>query len=96
MKAFKKPAKLAGRVIAPGDGTAEPGVTTANLTEPAELATDVLSGHVKVHLIWPGRTVDMFRLSPTSWAGPCSDVVPQARLRHRLGLSLCPPASQAG
>ncbi|MGH9872805.1 MAG: hypothetical protein ACRD9S_10095 [Pyrinomonadaceae bacterium] len=41
MKAFEEPGKLADRVIAPGDGAAEPGVKTANLTEPAKLATDV-------------------------------------------------------
>ena len=49
MKAFKEPAKLADRVIAPGDGAAEPGVTTANLIEPAKLATDVGSGQCESH-----------------------------------------------
>ena len=37
---FKQPAKLADRVLAPGDGEAEPGVTATNFREPAKLATD--------------------------------------------------------
>jgi len=39
-KSFNEPAKLAGRVVAPGDGEAEPGVTAINFREPAKLATD--------------------------------------------------------
>ena len=39
-KSFTKPAKQAERVIAPGDGEAEPGVTAGNFKEPAKLATD--------------------------------------------------------
>src|SRR4029450_11794572 len=37
-----EPAKLAERVLAPGDGEAEPGVTATNLREPAQLATDAV------------------------------------------------------
>ena len=40
MKAFNQPAKRADRVIAPGEGAAEPGVTKQDLTEPAKLAID--------------------------------------------------------
>ena len=40
IRACTEPAKLADRVIAPGEGSAEPGVTIANPTEPAKLATD--------------------------------------------------------
>jgi hypothetical protein len=39
-RSFKQPAKLAERVLAPGDGEAEPGVTATNFREPAKLATD--------------------------------------------------------
>jgi hypothetical protein len=37
---FIQPAKQAERVLAPGDGEAEPGVTATNFREPAKLATD--------------------------------------------------------
>ncbi len=40
MKPSNQPAKLADRVIAPGDGEAEPGVSAKKLGEPAKLATD--------------------------------------------------------
>jgi hypothetical protein len=36
-KSFNQPAKLAERVLAPGDGGAEPGVTATNFREPAKL-----------------------------------------------------------
>ncbi|HYU99431.1 MAG TPA: hypothetical protein VE977_11420 [Pyrinomonadaceae bacterium] len=39
-ESFNEPAKLAERVIAPGDGEAEPGVTASNFGEPAKLAKD--------------------------------------------------------
>ena len=39
-KSFNQPAKLAERVLAPGDGEAEPGVIASNFREPAKLATD--------------------------------------------------------
>lgn len=39
-KPFNQPAKRAARVLAPGDGEAEPGVTATIVGEPAELATD--------------------------------------------------------
>ena len=97
MKAFKEPAKLADRVIAPGDGAAEPGVTTANLIEPAKLATDVGSGQCESHFDLARVDGCIFVSCPLCGLGSSSDVVvPQARPRHRLGLSLGPPASQAG
>ena len=37
---FNEPAKRARRVIAPGDGKAEPGVMDINFREPAKRATD--------------------------------------------------------
>jgi len=39
-KPLNQPAKQADRVLAPGDGEAEPGVTITNLMEPAKRATD--------------------------------------------------------
>jgi len=39
-KPFNQPAQLAARVLAPGDGEAEPGVTATIVGEPAKLATD--------------------------------------------------------
>ena len=39
-KSSNEPAKQAERVLAPGDGEAEPGVTAGNFKEPAKLATD--------------------------------------------------------
>jgi hypothetical protein len=59
-KPLNQPAKLAERVVASGDGEAEPGVTATDFQEPAKLATD--------------RSEDLqlvcrFHLSPTSWAG---------------------------
>ena len=75
MKAFKEPAKLADRVIASGDGVAEPGVTTATLTEPAKLATDVAKRPRELHFVLARVNACMFRLWPTSWAGQRSDVV---------------------
>src|SRR6185369_10599752 len=82
---FNQPAKRAERVLAPGDGEAEPGVTATIFGEPAKLATD------------PGRAIFCtFHLSPASRAGMCLGSVPQARLRHRLELALSPPASLAG
>jgi hypothetical protein len=39
-KPLNQPAKLAERVLAPGDGEAEPGVTASNFREPAKRATD--------------------------------------------------------
>ena len=35
-KSFDQPAKLAGRVLAPGDGLAEPGVETNDASEPTK------------------------------------------------------------
>ena len=39
-KSLNQPAKLAMRVLAPGDGEAEPGVTAADFRETAKLATE--------------------------------------------------------
>ena len=39
-KTITEPAKLADRVIAPGEGSAEPGVNFSKSTKPAKLATD--------------------------------------------------------
>ena len=39
-KPFNQPAKRAERVLAPGHGEAEPGVTVTIFPEPAKLATD--------------------------------------------------------
>jgi hypothetical protein len=78
-------------MLAPGDGEAEPGVTATKVKEPAKLATDA-----KLEFFDESKLFFlMFHLSPTSWAGPVLRSLPQARLRHRLGLALFPPASQA-
>jgi hypothetical protein len=85
-KPLNQPAKQAERVLAPGDGEAEPGVTdpiSKSLRSWRQMVVEVV------------LPVVTFHLSPTSWAGTCVGSVPQARLRHRLGLSLSPPASQA-
>ena len=47
-KSFNQPAKLAERVLAPGDGEAEPGVTAGNFKEPAKLATDGFAGSLLI------------------------------------------------
>ena len=80
-------------MLAPGDGEAEPGVTATNLGEPAKLATDGSQGMKKLefNLFLNVSSVAHFR-----GLGPVLGLVPQARLRHRLGLALSPPASQAG
>ena len=39
-KPFDEPAKQAARMLAPGDGEAEPGVTGQRENEPAKLATE--------------------------------------------------------
>ena len=39
-ESFNEPAKLAERVLAPGDGEAEPGVTDSHFREPAKPARD--------------------------------------------------------
>jgi len=39
-KPFNQPAKLAAKVLAPGDGEAEPGVMATIFGEPAQPATD--------------------------------------------------------
>jgi hypothetical protein len=65
-KSEQRAAKRADRVIAPGEGFAEPGEREPK-TNPAP------QGRQKQESLFP-----------------------QARLRHRLGLLLCPPAPQAG
>jgi len=91
---FVEPAKRAERVLAPGEGEAEPGVDGRQFKEPAKLATD---SNRSVKRSWV-RSVFFKILSIAHFVG--SDPVwlrfPEARLRHRLGLALSPPASQAG
>jgi hypothetical protein len=79
-------------VLAPGDGEAEPGVTATNFREPAKLATDGSQGMkiLESSLVFHVLSVAHFAGSNLCWVS-----VPQARLRHRLGLALSPPASQA-
>ena len=91
-KSLNQPAKLAVRVLAPGDGEAESGVTAIDFREPAKLATEGSGSILVMKKPLSFWTVD---LSPTSWAGTMLDLIPQARLRHRLGLAFSPPASQA-
>ncbi|MGI9065878.1 MAG: hypothetical protein ACR2HX_05665 [Pyrinomonadaceae bacterium] len=96
MKASNQPAKLADRVIAPGDGAAEPGVSAKKLREPAKLATDGWSsGYVTIYMITRLNYLRGSSVAHFVGLRRFSVCVPQARLGHRLGLSLCPPASQA-
>ena len=82
---FAEPAKLARRVLAPGDGEAEPGETEPKTSQPAKWATDETC-----KIAQPGSIA---RFAGSSLGG---GAVPRSRLRHRLGLPLWPPASQAG
>ena len=83
-------------MLAPGDGEAEPGVTAIKFREPAKLATD---GGRKSAI--ENSKFELFFVHVSSVAhfvglGGVLGSAPQARLRHRLGLALSPPASQAG
>ena len=90
---FNEPAKQAERVLAPGEGEAEPGVRTTNFREPAKLATDASQTMKKLesNLFLAG-----FICRPLRGLGSALSSTPQARLRYCLGLALFPPASQAG
>ncbi|HYU99452.1 MAG TPA: hypothetical protein VE977_11525 [Pyrinomonadaceae bacterium] len=61
-----EPAEQAERVLAPGDGEAEPGVTATNFQEPAKLATDSSLGGPSAHFV--GQEVSG-AVSP-GWASP--------------------------
>ena len=94
-KSFNQPAKLAERVLAPGDGEAEPGVIASNFREPAKLATDagrksaIENSKFKLFFVQLSSVAHFVGWDRVGLG-------PQARLRHRLGLALFPPASQAG
>ena len=79
-------------MLAPGDGEAEPGVAANKFLRAAKLATDDSRGmkYFESKVFFYVSSVAHF----VGWGVWGS--VPQARLRHRLGLLLSPPASQAG
>jgi hypothetical protein len=92
-ESFNQPAKRAERVLAPGEGEAEPGEPNQRTSQPTKWATD--NTYKKIARTQDFAEYSDSHLSPASQAlGNCWPL-PQARLRHRPGLPLSPPASQA-
>ena len=87
-ESFHEPAKRAERVLAPGDGDAEPGVTASNFREPAKLATDETRGSPNCFL-YVSRVAHFVGSGPLEFGSPGS-------ASPSPGLGLSPPASQAG
>jgi len=76
-------------VLAPGDSEAEPGEPNPNTSQPTKWATDETCKALDLSEEYSDSCVACFAGSTEIGA------LPQARLRHRLGLALSPPASQA-
>jgi len=79
-------------MLAPGDGEAEPGEPTPTPAQSTKWATDRMwKKKIRLNVFHAATTVcrQLRRLSEMGVRAP------QARLRHRLGLLLSPPASQA-
>lgn len=92
---FTEPAKLADRVIAPGEGSAEPGVYGPKIQQSLRSWRQMLSYEHLYSYDDHSQFIHLPSLSHTSWLGRVSRRVSQARRSPRQGLSLFPPASQA-